>query len=149
MATAEARDEEMKRRIERHRALRPPYWRTIETPLELPKQISLYGVQGPLLLIDDLTLWLANVLEKTMRPGSYFIAEEEVLPQVDALIEALESCSAQIIIVSNEVGMGVVPNTFLGRVFSDLLGLANQRIAKIAKEVNLMWAGIPLCIKAG
>lgn len=146
IATAEPKDEEMKRRIDRHRSTRPSQWLTVEAPRDLPTQVVRYS-ESPLILIDDITLWLSNTLEEALGRGNYPAAEQVVMQQVGALAEALKLCTGKVVIVSNEVGMGMVPLTPLGRAFQDLLGLANQRLAEIAQEVYLMWAGIPLRIK--
>lgn len=141
VATAEARDdEEMRRKIERHRADRPPRWELIEEPLDLAAILAHAG-PAQTLLIDCLTLFAANLLE----------AYPEDKPGVDRWLEgfyrALESSSCQVILVSNEVGSGVVPAYTLGRRFRDLVGEINQRVAEIADAVVLMTAGMPLALK--
>jgi adenosylcobinamide kinase / adenosylcobinamide-phosphate guanylyltransferase len=142
LATAERReDEEMQRKIERHRAERPRHWTTIEEPLNLSAAIG--SVSGcDLLLIDCLTLFAAKLLE----------VHSENLPAiaagVDALCAALTASSCSVVLVSNEVGSGVVPAFELGRRYRNLLGEINQRVASIADQVILMVAGLPLTLKS-
>jgi adenosylcobinamide kinase / adenosylcobinamide-phosphate guanylyltransferase len=141
LATAERRqDQEMQRKIERHRAERPKHWATIEEPLNLAAAIGSVG-NCDLLLIDCLTLFAGKLIE----------VQGENLPaiaaSVDALCAALTACSCSVVLVSNEVGSGVVPAFELGRRYRDLLGEINQRVASIADRVVLMVAGLPLTLK--
>jgi|HubBroStandDraft_2_1064218.scaffolds.fasta_scaffold130724_1 adenosylcobinamide kinase/adenosylcobinamide-phosphate guanylyltransferase len=142
VATAERRDdEEMLKKIERHRAERPSHWKTIEEPLNLAHIVRSAGTDCDVLLIDCLTLFASNLLE----------AHEENLAlaqsQIDDLCAALQSASCTVILVSNEVGSGVVPAYALGRRFRDLVGEINQRIAAVADSVFFMVAGLPLALK--
>jgi adenosylcobinamide kinase / adenosylcobinamide-phosphate guanylyltransferase len=141
LATAERReDEEMQRKIERHRAERPEHWTTIEEPLNLAAVIG--SVSGcDLLLIDCLTLFAGKLLEVF---GDDFAAISE---NIDRLCAALKASPCSIVLVSNEVGSGVVPAFELGRRYRDLLGEINQRVAAIADHVVLMVAGLPLTLK--
>jgi adenosylcobinamide kinase / adenosylcobinamide-phosphate guanylyltransferase len=142
VATAERRDdEEMLKKIERHRAERPSHWITIEEPLNLAHTVRSAGTDCDVLLIDCLTLFASNLLEAH--------GEDLVLaqPQIDDLCTALQSASCTVILVSNEVGSGVVPAYLLGRRFRDLVGEINQRIASVADSVLLMVAGLPLALK--
>jgi len=142
IATAERRDdEEMRRKIERHRAERPDHWLTIEEPLDLASAIESGGQSCDLLLIDCLTLYAAKVLE------AHGDDEDGIASRVDALCAALKSARCSLIFVSNEVGSGVVPAFEMGRRYRDLLGEINQRIAAIADHVYLMVAGLPLVLK--
>ena len=141
LATAERReDEEMQRKIERHRAERPPHWVTIEEPLKLASAIGSVS-NCDLLLIDCLTVFAGKLLE----------VHGENLPaidaDVDALCGALTRSARPVVLVSNEVGSGVVPAFELGRRYRDLLGEINQRVASIANHVVLMVAGLPLTLK--
>jgi adenosylcobinamide kinase / adenosylcobinamide-phosphate guanylyltransferase len=137
VATAQAGDDEMRRKIDLHRSSRPEHWRTVEEPLALAEAIALHGPACDLLIIDCLTFFAANLLEAG--------AGESV--SVDALCSALQSPPCSVVLVSNEAGMGVVPEYVLGRRFRDLLGEMNQRVAAVASHVLLMVAGLPLVLK--
>ena len=142
LATAQRReDEEMQRKIARHRAERPAEWVTIEEPLELARAIDTASGACDAILVDCLTLFASNLLEAH--------AEEEGAAehQIAALLKSLDSRRCSIILVSNEVGSGVVPAFPLGRRFRDLLGEINQRVAAAADTVILMVAGLPLTLK--
>jgi adenosylcobinamide kinase / adenosylcobinamide-phosphate guanylyltransferase len=142
IATAERRDdEEMRRKIERHRSERPDHWITIEEPLDLASAIESGERCCDLLLVDCLTLFAAKVLEV------YGDDEEGMASRVDALYVALKSARCSLILVSNEVGSGVVPAFEMGRRYRDLLGEINQGVAAIADQVCLMVAGLPLVLK--
>jgi adenosylcobinamide kinase / adenosylcobinamide-phosphate guanylyltransferase len=143
LATAERRkdeDEEMNRKIERHRAERPQHWTTIEESLNLAAAIGSVS-NCDLLLIDCLTLFAGKLLEVH---GEDLPAIAEA---VNALCAALSASACPVILVSNEVGSGVVPSFELGRRYRDLLGEINQRVASIADHVVLMVAGLPLTLK--
>jgi len=136
VATAEARDDEMRARIARHRAGRPADWTTIEAPLDLPRRLAALPGDRPV-LIDCLTLWLSNVL----------LAERDLDAAGDDLIAALRACPAPVVCVSNEVGLGIVPDNELARRFRDAQGRLNQRVAETADRVVLLTAGLPLVLK--
>jgi len=141
IATAERReDEEMQRKIDRHIAARPSEWTTIEEPLDLAGVLRRAG-PAQTLLIDCLTLYAANLLEAH---GGDQAAQQYA---VDGLCAALENVACPVILVSNEVGSGVVPAYALGRCFRDLVGEINQRVAAIADCVVLMVSGLPLPLK--
>jgi len=141
LATAERReDEQMRRKIDRHRAERPEHWITIEEPLNLADAITSATNCG-LMIIDCLTLFSGNLLEV------YENDLEAIAQNIDALCAALLSSHFSIVLVSNEVGSGVVPAFELGRRYRDLLGEINQRIAEIADNVVLMVAGLPMVLK--
>jgi adenosylcobinamide kinase/adenosylcobinamide-phosphate guanylyltransferase len=141
LATAERReDEEMRHKIEKHRAARPQHWTTIEEPLNLAAVIGSVGNRD-LLLIDCLTLFAGKLLDV------YGDNSAAIAASVDGLCAALEAASCAVILVSNEVGSGVVPAFELGRRYRDLLGEINQRVAAIADHVVLMVAGLPLTLK--
>jgi adenosylcobinamide kinase / adenosylcobinamide-phosphate guanylyltransferase len=142
LATAERReDKEMQRKIERHRAERPQHWATIEEPLNLGAAIESVG-DCDLLLIDCLTVFAGKLIEVH---GENLLA---IAAGVDALCAALTASSCSVVLVSNEVGSGVVPAFELGRRYRDLLGEINQRVASIADHVVLMVAGLPLTLKS-
>jgi len=134
VATAEARDEEMRARIAHHRARRDANWQTLNAPLDLADAIS--SVTGPT-LIDCLTLWLSNVM----------LAERDVDAESARLLAALSTAPGPLVAVSNEVGLGLVPETPLGRAFRDAQGRLNQRVAAAADRVIFMAAGLPLNLK--
>jgi adenosylcobinamide kinase/adenosylcobinamide-phosphate guanylyltransferase len=142
IATAEAGDEEMKARIAEHRARRPSTWETIEAPREASRALENYRGGARVIVLDCLTLLVSNVLLADKAR-----AREWVERQVDALIAWQKSRKVDLIVVSNEVGMGIVPDNALGRAYRDLLGAVNQRLAREADRVFMMVAGLPLEIK--
>jgi adenosylcobinamide kinase/adenosylcobinamide-phosphate guanylyltransferase len=137
LATAEARDAEMAARIARHRAERGRRWRTVEEPLAIAAVLQ--RRQRGVVLIDCLTLWLANQMGDC--PST------NVAPAVDELIEALSLRRSGVVAVTNEVGLGIVPESALARAFRDATGFLNQQVAAIADEVFLLVAGQALRIK--
>ncbi len=139
VATAEAGDEEMRERIERHRQGRPPGWRTLEAPRNVGQAIREQAGDAEVVLVDCLTMLVSNLLLE----GA---GEDEVLAQVRELAGCAQR-APHLIVISNEVGMGLVPPYPLGRAYRDLLGRANQLLAQSAGRVHLLVAGIPLIIK--
>lgn len=135
IATAEALDEEMRRRILRHRQERPAQWETLEEPLHVPRALGLS--RHSVVLLDCLTLWVSNLMH----------ARQEVLPEVAKLLAIRAETDKTLIVVSNEVGMGVVPENALARQYRDLLGQASQQVAEEANAAYLLVSGIPLKIK--
>jgi adenosylcobinamide kinase/adenosylcobinamide-phosphate guanylyltransferase len=136
VATAESLDDEMKARIELHRAERGEEFSTIEEPFELARVIS--ETKFDVLVVDCLTLWLSNIM----------FANRDCDAEVNALTVASKAASATIIFVTNEVGSGIVPtDNALSREFRDRAGILNQRIADIAQEVYLMAFGQPMRVK--
>lgn len=138
VATAKAVDGEMEEKIRRHQRERPKHWRTIEEPLNLAHVLIEHTPQFDLLLVDCLTIFVANALE-----GGTSAASEHI----EAFLEALGRAQSSVVLVSNEVGSGVVPDYPSGRQFRDLLGEVNQRMAALADNVVLMIAGLPLVLK--
>jgi adenosylcobinamide kinase/adenosylcobinamide-phosphate guanylyltransferase len=136
IATAEAHDDEMAARIAEHKARRASGWQTIEAPQALPEALGA-APRGSAVLVDCLTLWLSNIMH------AKFDIEEITL----RFEEALHARAGTTVLVSNEVGLGLVPDTELGRVFRDAQGRLNQRIAALAGRVVLMVAGQPLIVK--
>ena len=147
IATARVGDEEMKDEIERHRKMRSAAWRTFEEPLDVPPLLSRIGNEWPVVLLDCLTLLISNLLLDGTGLADGLSYGEEILQEVRSLISMAKEVRAQVIVVSNEVGMGIVPPTRLGRAFRDLAGRANQLLAQEADEVVGLWAGIPLALK--
>jgi adenosylcobinamide kinase/adenosylcobinamide-phosphate guanylyltransferase len=141
VATAKASDDEMHRKIERHRRERPADWITVEEPLELVQVLTQNARDCDVMLVDCLTVFAANLLETE---GDDQNAIER---RVEALCVALQSASCSVVLVSNEVGSGVVPAYPLGRRYRDLLGEINQSVARISDDVVLMVAGLPLALK--
>lgn len=137
VATAEALDHEMRDRIEHHRSRRGERWRTVDAPRNLPETIERLADAHQPMLIDCLTLWLSNCL----------LADHDLQEASDQLVATLEKASGPVVLVSNEVGWGVVPDTPLGRRFRDEQGRLNQRVASIADRVVMMVAGLPLTVK--
>ncbi|HLI85832.1 MAG TPA: bifunctional adenosylcobinamide kinase/adenosylcobinamide-phosphate guanylyltransferase [Bryobacteraceae bacterium] len=144
IATARAEDDEMRGRIERHRADRPEHWITIEEPLDLARAARCAPPAAAIVLIDCLTVWLSNLMwERRDRPVEEL--ESCAAAQIDAL--AGVAAATDVILVSNEVGAGIVPENEVARRFRDLQGLVNQRAAARADRVFLTVAGIALPIK--
>jgi adenosylcobinamide kinase/adenosylcobinamide-phosphate guanylyltransferase len=144
IATAERRDdEEMHRKIARHRAERPAHWMTVEEPRALADAIATACGTSDAVLVDCLTLFASNLVL------AHSEEQDEAEREVAALVASLEAPRCRVILVSNEVGSGVVPPYALGRRFRDLLGEINQRVAATADTVTLMVAGLPLALKGG
>lgn len=141
IATARALDDEMRRKIERHQAERPSHWRTREEPLQLGEAISTPPDASEATIVDCLTLFAANLME------AHGEDRNAMNSAIDALCSALSAINRRIVLVSNEVGSGIVPAYATGRQFRDLLGQMNQRVAAVADNVVLMIAGLPLAIK--
>lgn len=135
IATAEAWDDEMKARIAVHRARRDARWQTVEAPLTLPQALRDAGDRP--VLVDCLTLWLTNLMLGDHAPG----------PATEDLLDALANRFAPTVLVSNEVGLGIVPEHRLGRAFRDEAGILHQRIAARADHVLFMVAGLPMVVK--
>ena len=145
VATAEALDDDMERRIAAHRSQRPSAWRTLEEPLDPASAIHETTDGYEICLLDCLTLWVSNLLlEMEGDPN----VEREILEKVERLLEVYERSSATWIVVSNEVGLGIVPPTPLGRLYRDALGRVNQAVAARADRVYLTVAGLALNVKS-
>jgi adenosylcobinamide kinase/adenosylcobinamide-phosphate guanylyltransferase len=145
IATAQAFDDEMRERIAQHRAERPPDWDTLELPLHmaaLPQPLD-YDV----VIVDCITLLASNALLALPDDCTQAEATAAVISEVEALLRAAAESRATWLIISNEVGMGIVPPYRLGRLYRDALGSANQRLATHADEVFLLVAGIPWRLK--
>lgn len=148
VATAQAWDEEMAIRIARHRAERPEQWRTLEAQTDVGAAIqTALTSEIDTVLIDCLTLLATNVILPIPEPISDDDATAAVMREVDGLLAAFAQSNCNWIIVSNEVGLGVVPPYPLGRVYRDALGRANQRLAAAADRVLFMVAGLPMTVK--
>lgn len=147
VATAAPLDEEMRQRIEAHKKARPRGWRTMEVATGVGNKLSRQIGDAEVVIIDCLTLLISNILGEASEVADSPLLNRRVMTQVKALIRCLEKSSASFIIVSNEVGMGLVPAYPSGRLFRDLLGKANQLVAEQADDVYLMVAGIPVEVK--
>ncbi|MHB1557033.1 MAG: bifunctional adenosylcobinamide kinase/adenosylcobinamide-phosphate guanylyltransferase [Isosphaeraceae bacterium] len=148
VATAEARDDEMARRIEAHRRSRPAAWQTLEAPRSVGRAIRDRPGSPAVVLVDCLTLLASNELLAIGTDPDAAEAESRIVREVDELLEAHRLASSTFIVVSNEVGLGVVPTSYLGRLYRDVLGRANQLVAARADSVYLLVAGLPVDVKA-
>jgi len=142
VATARVTDEEMAARVARHKARRPERWITVEEPLALVEAIAEWGKRGRVLLVDCLAVYVGNLL---VEEG---LGEEEVVARLREVALRAQESPADVIVVSNEVGLGVVPPYPVGRLYRDLLGLANQEVANRADAVYLVVCGLPVEIKS-
>ncbi len=141
LATAEALDEEMAARMAAHQARRGPDWRTVEEPLELAARLADIDRPGRVVIVDCVTLWLSNLVTRAgLDPAA-------ALTRVNELARLLPRLGADLVVVSNEVGGGVVPADELSRAWRDLAGRANQILAAAATRVTLVVAGLPLDLK--
>ena len=152
VATAEAGDAEMEERIRRHRSSRPPEWHTLEEPIRLPEAVSTAlresGTRDAgVVVVDCLNMWVSNML-LAGRDGEQVAIEEGVMDSARRLLECYQQGRASFVLVSNEVGLGLVPSHPLGRHFRDVLGKVNQLVAAEADEVYLLVAGLPLELKS-
>lgn len=140
IATCIPRDNEMRLRVKQHQQERSRYWNTVEAPIDLPNAIVEQSQQADLLLVDCLTLWISNMMLETADHGdnSNWISD---------LIRSLKKAACPVVIVSNEVGTGIVPENKLARSFRDLVGSVNQAVASQASRVVWMVAGIPVKVK--
>lgn len=137
IATAQAWDAEMKDRIALHRADRGAIWSTLEVPLDLPQAISERSDGRHVLLVDCLTLWATNLM----------LAERDADTATETLCDAIHGFDGHIILVANEVGLGIVPDNAMARAFRDVAGRMNQQVAAMAQEVMFIAAGLPLRLK--
>jgi len=147
VATAQARDADMAARIAEHRARRPAHWQSLEAARQVPQRIRDCAIPHDTLLLDCLTLLTSNLLLDLPESTSQGDANDAILREIEALLEVYERSEATWLVVSNEVGMGVVPPSRLGVLFRDMLGRANQRVAERADEVILLVAGLPWRLK--
>jgi adenosylcobinamide kinase/adenosylcobinamide-phosphate guanylyltransferase len=141
IATAQAKDEEMRQRIIKHQASRPSSWHTIEETHRLEKAIREHGEKAEVIIVDCLTLWISNLL----LDGS---PDEIILRQAENLVRAAKLISAGTILVANEVGLGLVPDNALGRIYRDVAGRVNQLVASQADKVYFVVAGLALELKS-
>jgi adenosylcobinamide kinase/adenosylcobinamide-phosphate guanylyltransferase len=173
VATGEPLDEEMASRIGEHRRRRPKNWRTLEIDTRVGQKLQGQIKDADVVLLDCITLLVSNILTKEGEPSSHHCkpftpshcepftlshceessdeaisqAETQVMAEMEDLIDCIDKHEGNFIVVSNEVGLGLVPDNKLGRIYCDLLGKANQLLAQYASEVYLMVSGIPLKMK--
>lgn len=147
VATAEAGDEEMAARIAAHRADRPAGWQTFELPRAVGQALQNISPAPDVVLLDCLTLLASNLLLSLPEPIDEKQASHQIDAEIDSLLAAYRASHAKWIVISNEVGLGLVPPYPLGRIYRDTLGRANQRLAQAAGEVIFMVAGIPVQVK--
>ncbi len=156
VATATAGDAEMAGRIAAHRAQRPASWRTVEEPVQLLQAVRDSAAPGDVVVVDCLTLWVSNVMLQMLgeetdpdlaAPAIWTDIEAFVIQEMDALLTDAHDRNLTLIIVSNEVGMGVVPATSLGRHYRDILGRVNQVVGRLADSVIMMIAGLPVDLR--
>ncbi len=140
LATGEARDEEMAERIEYHRVTRPAEFHTIEEPVNLVTEIRKLTGRADLLVLDCLTLWISNLMHSEQ-------SDSDIMLEADQLAEILQQSAFASIVVTDEVGWGIVPEHPIARQYRDLLGWTNQKIATVADQVLLMVSGFPVKVK--
>ena len=152
VATAQALDGEMTRRIAHHQARRPATWGLVESPLGLAAALQQHAAPDVCLLVDCLTLWLTNLLFAGAAARQAEAGQAVDCPlfegEVQALVDVLPQLPGRIILVSNEVGWGVVPMAAVSRLFADEQGRVNQRVAAVCENVTLVAAGLPLVLKS-
>jgi adenosylcobinamide kinase / adenosylcobinamide-phosphate guanylyltransferase len=137
VATGQAFDREMSDRIDLHKARRGPDWENVEDPFDLARVLKNAAGEGRAVLVDCLTLWVTNLM----------LEQRDVDAEADALLELLPALAGQVIFVSSEVGLGIVPDNYMARAFRDHAGRLHQNIAAIADEVYFVAAGLPLKMK--
>ena len=151
IATAQALDGEMRQRIAHHQARRPAEWGLVEAPLELARTLQENAAPDVCLLVDCLTLWLTNVLfagdAARQAEAGEVVNCQRFSGEIQALIDILPTLPGRIIMVSNEVGWGLVPMAAVSRLFADEQGRLNQRVAAVSERVTLVAAGLPLALK--
>ena len=140
IATCMPQDKEMEQRMLRHRQQRSSVWKTFEVPFFLPETIHKKGTKGHVILVDCLTLWINNLILDNDEP-------ENIDNDIQNLAQSIEKAECPVILVSNEVGTGIVPENKLARLFRDITGFTNQKVAACVNRVIWMVAGIPVKIK--
>jgi adenosylcobinamide kinase / adenosylcobinamide-phosphate guanylyltransferase len=140
VATCVPRDDEMQARVDRHRRERSGSWSTLEIPTHLADAIRTHGHEADVMLVDCLTLWLSNLLMNTQEI-------QQIRRRIDGVAAAVKSAPCSVILVSNEVGAGIVPENRLARLYRDLAGWTNQAVAAACNQVIWTVAGIPVTIK--
>ncbi|PKM81827.1 MAG: bifunctional adenosylcobinamide kinase/adenosylcobinamide-phosphate guanylyltransferase [Firmicutes bacterium HGW-Firmicutes-14] len=150
IATAQALDDEMRHRIRLHRERRPDTWKTVEEPYRVAQAIREHGRDSQVVMIDCLTILVSNLMFRIEEiKGQEFKKEfqGEIVEEITSLARAALEAQAHVVIVSNEVGMTLVSDNFLGRQYQELVGIANQTVARLADEAYLVAAGYPVILK--
>jgi adenosylcobinamide kinase/adenosylcobinamide-phosphate guanylyltransferase len=149
VATGEALDEEMRQRIDEHKKVRPSGWRTVESPVSVGRKIREQVGDARIVIVDCLTLLVSNVIGRCGDPEQVDagLVSRKVAAEIEELAACIDQVDATFIAVSNEVGMGLVPDNRLGRIYRDCLGKANRDLAQRADTVYFMVAGIPMTVK--
>ena len=151
VATAEAGDEEMRQRVQAHRKKRPATWKTLEAPASVGDQIRNEIGSIPTVIIDCITLLVNNVFNKHTGPDGEITdsnpIERDLTSEIESLVECMNEVNASFIVVTNEVGQGLVPASSMSRLYRDMLGKTNRMLAQNMEEVYMMIAGLPVKIK--
>jgi adenosylcobinamide kinase/adenosylcobinamide-phosphate guanylyltransferase len=147
VATAEAGDDEMKRRIKIHREHRPADWKTLEVTAHVGNHIKKNIGEAKTVIIDDITLLVSNIFMQYDEKTDAAVVENAVTAEIKELLDCIDHTEAEFIIVTNEVGLGIIPADRITRLYRDTLGRANQMLAEYADEVYFMVSGIPLVVK--
>lgn len=149
IATAQAFDEEMERRIYLHRERRPGTWTTVEEPLNITSVITEYGSKSEVIMLDCLTMLISNLMFKSCGTDDVFDSkcQDDIIGEIALLTEAAKKAPATVVIVSNEVGMTLVSDNYLGRQYQELVGRANQVVAGRADEAYLVACGYGIDLK--
>jgi adenosylcobinamide kinase / adenosylcobinamide-phosphate guanylyltransferase len=151
VATATAGDEDMLVRIAKHKKDRPVDWRTLEATTKIGIQIEANAGDAELIIIDCITMLVNNIFsghdDNQFNTISAIVLEKEVITEIEQLQQCLKKVNASFLIISNEIGLGLVPDNRMGRLYRDILGRANQMLAQTADEVFLMMVGIPMRVK--
>jgi len=142
VATCSPADEEMNRRVALHQAEREADWQTLEVPLALPEALDRHAPAAAVILVDCLTLWVSNLMQRDEDPAA-------LAGHLERLRSAMTRAACPVILVANEVGLGIVPENRLARLFRDAAGQVNAAMAMICNRVLLVVAGIPLPVKDG
>ncbi len=147
IATAQIYDEEMEYRVQLHQNRRPKEWATFESPFDAQNIVLEQGNSYDMFLFDCMTIYISNILSKVDDLAEFDKIYELVVGKVNELIKAIRESSTTVVIVTNEVGAGIVPENKLARIYRDLSGLANQMLAEAAEDVYLVVSGMPVNIK--
>jgi adenosylcobinamide kinase / adenosylcobinamide-phosphate guanylyltransferase len=147
VATAEAGDDEMKRRIEKHRKSRPVNWKTLEVTTHIGNHIRKKIGKAGIVIIDDITLLVSNIFMQYDEKTDAVTVGKAVVAEIKELLKCIDHTDAKYIVVTNEVGLGIIPADRVTRLYRDTLGRANQMLAEYADEVYFMVSGIPLVVK--
>lgn len=151
IATAQAFDDEMRHRIYLHRERRPDSWKTVEEPLDVTGAIRKCGNQTEVIMLDCLTMLVSNLMFQSPEAEAGLSVEDQkkIIDEIRSVAEAAKEAAAHVVIVSNEVGLTLVSDNKLGRVYQEIVGSANQVVAALADEAYLVVSGLPVTLKKG